>query len=130
MSYQDYSTDSSSGKLLVFFFISSAVYIILLYNISLLHCIVFISIDTEYEYSSDSGYSADGSVSSQVVNVGVFLPIFQLVPIHCATLCPSIPANSFHQQVPGSAANHRLIKWSLPPPPVSPVSLPGWKPMP
>ena len=96
MSHQDYSIDSS-GK----FPIDSC---LLISDVSLLYefwtqfwyCTCIFT-DTEYEPSSDSGYSFDGSVystdslvASQVVNP--LLPIFsvELVPIHFPTpLCPS-----------------------------------------
>ena len=140
MSSEDYSTDSSGKSLFCTFY-----FLCLFANVIIFHfnyCIVsyFISTDAEYEYSSDSGYSADGSVYS--LDPVVFSPVIivERVPIRYATpIYPTIPATSiqrteFPSHPTSSSATlsttHRLIKWSLPPPPVTAALLPGWTPMP
>ncbi|KAI9553923.1 hypothetical protein GHT06_019193 [Daphnia sinensis] len=96
--------------------------------------------DSEYEHSSDSGFSMESlqilneqPLFTQFINVGVILPLInvELVPVHRVTqeyLTNDIQSDTT-QQTPISS-NRRLIKWSLPPPSVALVPLPGWKPMP
>ncbi|KZS15387.1 Uncharacterized protein APZ42_019044 [Daphnia magna] len=96
--------------------------------------------DKEYEHSSDSGYSVESlpfsteePLFTQFVNVSVYLPLLnvELLPVHLVTqeyLTNDVQGDTIqHTPFP---PNRRLIKWSLPPPSVALVPLPGWKPMP
>ncbi|KAK4007965.1 hypothetical protein OUZ56_013124 [Daphnia magna] len=99
-----------------------------------------VSSDKEYEHSSDSGYSVESlpfsteePLFTQFVNVSVYLPLLnvELLPVHLVTheyLTNDVQGDTIqHTPFP---SNRRLIKWSLPPPSVALVPLPGWKPMP
>ncbi|EFX86492.1 hypothetical protein DAPPUDRAFT_97469 [Daphnia pulex] len=93
--------------------------------------------DAEFESSSDSGLSVESfEISSELAVfshrvIGIFLPLssVELVPIQLPCY-PSSKDKSSHHQVNKVQFNHRLIKWSLPPPSTPPVPLPGWNAMP
>ena len=88
------------------------------------------SSDMECDGSFDSGYSSLCLIGSPPPSI-FFFPSFQLVPVEGATLIPQVV-----QPVTAAAAQHfgfskhRLVKWSLPPPPARAALLPGWTPMP
>ena len=94
------------------------------------------SSDIECDGSFDSGYSSYCLTGSPLPSI-FFFPSFQLVPVEGATLIPQSVQQLAQAPKPvpspvqySGFSKRRLIKWSLPPPPVRAAPLPGWNPMP